>query len=62
MARRLGRLRDVVRQELVAAQLREVLPAGAPLRVLDVGCGQGTQALALARAGRTSTTGRSSGS
>jgi len=47
----LGRLRDVVRQELVAAQVREVLPARIGLRVLDVGCGQGTQALALARDG-----------
>ena len=47
----LGRLRDVVRQEVVAAQLRELLPAPTGLRVLDVGCGQGTQALALARDG-----------
>jgi len=49
----LGRLRDVVRQEIVATQLAEVL-ARRGLRnacVLDVGCGQGTQALALARAG-----------
>ncbi|MGH3630780.1 MAG: class I SAM-dependent methyltransferase [Sciscionella sp.] len=51
--RGLGRLRDVVRQRLVAAQLREVLAAehAGAQRVLDVGCGQGTQALALARAG-----------
>jgi S-adenosylmethionine-dependent methyltransferase len=47
---RLGRLRDVVRQELVARQLQAHLPA-APSRVLDVGCGQGTQALWLARRG-----------
>ena len=47
---RLGRLRDVVRQELVARQLDEVLPAP-PLRVLDAGCGQGTQALRLAHRG-----------
>ncbi len=51
---RLGNLRNVVRQELVARQLRdalaELLPAG-PLTVLDVGCGQGTQSLILARAG-----------
>lgn len=47
---RLGRLRDVVRQELVAGQLAEVLPAP-PLHVLDAGCGQGTQALRLARRG-----------
>lgn len=49
----LGRLRDVVRQRLVAAQLSEVMARQgvSPARVLDVGCGQGTQALALARAG-----------
>jgi S-adenosylmethionine-dependent methyltransferase len=47
---RLGRLRDVVRQELVARQLDEHLPTPC-LRVLDVGCGQGTQALRLARRG-----------
>ena len=46
----LGRLRDVVRQEVVAAQLGDVM-ALLPARVLDVGCGQGTQALRLARAG-----------
>jgi S-adenosylmethionine-dependent methyltransferase len=46
---RLGQLRDVVRQELVAAQLRDVLEPRQ--RVLDVGCGQGTQALILARSG-----------
>lgn len=48
-----GRTRDTVRQRLVAAQVaafRETLRTG-PLRVLDAGCGQGTQALALARAG-----------
>lgn len=47
----LGGIRDVLRQELVARQLASHLPAGAPLRVLDVGCGQGTQAIALARRG-----------
>lgn len=53
----LGRLRDVVRQELVAEQLAATVapsPGAIPtpaLRVLDVGCGQGTQALRLARAG-----------
>src|SRR5882762_6284915 len=49
----LGRLRDVVRQEVVAAQLADVLTRRGVrnARVLDVGCGQGTQALALARAG-----------
>jgi S-adenosylmethionine-dependent methyltransferase len=49
-----GRLRDVVRQELVTAQLVELLgtpAAGASLRILDIGCGQGTQAIALARLG-----------
>src|SRR5919204_2306917 len=47
---RLGKLRDVVRQELVSRQLAGELPPP-PGRVLDVGCGQGTQALRLARAG-----------
>lgn len=49
----LGRLRDVVRQEVLAAQLTDVLNgrALAAARVLDVGCGQGTQAMLLARAG-----------
>jgi len=46
---RLGTLRQVVRQELVARQLAAHLPPEA--RVLDVGCGQGTQALRLARGG-----------
>jgi S-adenosylmethionine-dependent methyltransferase len=48
----LGRLRDVVRQEVLASQLAG-LPqlSGRPARVLDVGCGQGTQALRAARAG-----------
>lgn len=52
---KLGRLRDVVRQHLVATQLASTLPDPAlePKRVLDVGCGQGTQALILARAGHT---------
>jgi S-adenosylmethionine-dependent methyltransferase len=48
---RLGRLRDVVRQELVARRLRDHLPDRPPRRVLDVGCGQGTQALEAARRG-----------
>jgi SAM-dependent methyltransferase len=47
---RLGTLRQVVRQELVTRQLVRHLPAG-PARVLDVGCGQGTQSLRLARLG-----------
>jgi SAM-dependent methyltransferase len=51
---RLGNLRNVVRQELVSRQLDRHLPAG-PLRVLDVGAGQGTQALRLARRGHAVT-------
>ncbi len=53
----LGRLRDVVRQEVLAAQLAELVDhrGGGPLRILDVGCGQGSQALRLARAGHTVT-------
>lgn len=56
----LGGIRDVVRQSLVASQLDEALASrvpssvpssGAARRVLDVGCGQGTQALRLARLG-----------
>ncbi|HUR06630.1 MAG TPA: class I SAM-dependent methyltransferase [Nonomuraea sp.] len=47
---RLGSLRDVVRQELVSRQLAVHLPP-APARVLDVGCGQGTQALRAAAQG-----------
>jgi SAM-dependent methyltransferase len=46
----LGTLRQVVRQELVAGQLAaHVGPE--PRRILDVGCGQGTQSLRLAMAG-----------
>ncbi|MER5460870.1 methyltransferase domain-containing protein [Streptomyces sp. NPDC002668] len=51
----LGGLRNTVRQELVARQLDEQIaaryPVGQRLRILDVGLGQGTQALRLARAG-----------
>ncbi|MFH8572256.1 class I SAM-dependent methyltransferase [Streptomyces sp. NPDC017993] len=51
----MGGLRNTVRQELVARQLEEQItarfPVGQRLRVLDVGPGQGTQALRLARAG-----------
>ena len=48
---RLGTLRQVVRQELVTRQLGVHLPELSGRRVLDVGCGQGTQMLALARRG-----------
>ena len=47
---RLGKLRDVVRQEMVARQLELELPAP-PVRVIALGCGQGTQALRLASRG-----------
>jgi SAM-dependent methyltransferase len=47
---RQGNLRNVVRQELVTRQLAIHLEA-APARVLDVGAGQGTQAIRLARLG-----------
>jgi 2-polyprenyl-3-methyl-5-hydroxy-6-metoxy-1,4-benzoquinol methylase len=48
----LGRLRDVVRQEVLRSQLAGLPQLGRPpARVLDVGCGQGTQALHMARAG-----------
>jgi S-adenosylmethionine-dependent methyltransferase len=47
---RLGTVRQVVRQEMVTRQLAGHL-AGPPLRVLDVGCGQGTQSVRLARLG-----------
>lgn len=47
---RVRMLPNTVRQELVARQLSGHLPAE-PLRVLDVGCGQGTQVLRLAERG-----------
>lgn len=46
---RLGTLRNAVRQELIGRQLDRYVVDGS--RVLDVGCGQGTQALRLARRG-----------
>ncbi|MGI5483156.1 class I SAM-dependent methyltransferase [Streptomyces lavendofoliae] len=52
-------MRDTVRQELVARQLDEQIaaryPVGQRLRILDVGMGQGAQALRLARAGHALT-------
>lgn len=48
---RLGTLRQVVRQEVVARQLAAHLPDLPSRRVLDIGCGQGTQAVLLARRG-----------
>ncbi|MGH3394587.1 MAG: class I SAM-dependent methyltransferase [Streptosporangiaceae bacterium] len=46
----LGNVRNVVRQEIITRQLGRHLP-DRPGRVLDVGAGQGTQRLRLARAG-----------
>jgi S-adenosylmethionine-dependent methyltransferase len=47
---RLGNVRNVVRQEMISRQLARHL--GTPsARVLDVGAGQGTQSIRLARAG-----------
>ena len=46
----LGRVRNVVRQEMIWRQLGAHLPASSSA-VLDVGAGQGTQAIRLARAG-----------
>jgi S-adenosylmethionine-dependent methyltransferase len=52
---RLGTLRQIVRHELVTRQLAGHLPDQAGLRVIDLGCGQGTQVLRLARAGHVVT-------
>jgi SAM-dependent methyltransferase len=49
---RLGRVRNVVRQELIGRQVDRHLGPD-PCSVLDVGSGQGTQSLRLARAGHT---------
>src|SRR5215472_16773100 len=46
----LGNVRNVVRQEMISRQLNKHLPEP-PARVLDVGAGQGTQSIRLARAG-----------
>ncbi len=45
----LGDLRNAVRQEMMRRQLADHAREG--MRVLDVGCGQGTQAIELARLG-----------
>ena len=51
---KLGHLRDEVRQNLVAKQLNEYLPnPSEKIRILDIGCGQGTQAIRLAQMGFT---------
>jgi S-adenosylmethionine-dependent methyltransferase len=47
---RLGNVRNVVRQEMISRQLDKHL-LKPPARVLDVGAGQGTQSIRLARAG-----------
>lgn len=47
---RLDKVRNVVRQEMISRQLDKHLPTR-PCRILDVGAGQGTQSLRLARAG-----------
>jgi S-adenosylmethionine-dependent methyltransferase len=52
---RLGTLRQVVRQELVSRQLAAQVPDRPARRILDLGCGQGTQLLALARRGHAVT-------
>ena len=46
---RLGNLRNTVRQEVMRRQLAGHVTAG--MTVLDVGCGQGTQAVELAKLG-----------
>jgi len=52
--KKLGTVRDVVRQELVSRQIVEHLgPPARSIRILDVGSGQGTQANHLADLGYT---------
>lgn len=46
----LGNVRNVVRQEMIARQLDKHLPPP-PAWILDVGAGQGTQSMRLARVG-----------
>ena len=48
---RLGTLRQVVRQHLVSRQLAGHLADRPGQRILDIGCGQGSQLLVLARRG-----------
>jgi S-adenosylmethionine-dependent methyltransferase len=45
----LGNLRNTIRQEVIRRQLADYATAG--MTVLDVGCGQGTQAIQLAKLG-----------
>jgi SAM-dependent methyltransferase len=47
---RLDKVRNVVRQEMISRQLNRHLPTP-PARILDVGAGQGTRSIRLARAG-----------
>ena len=47
--RQLGNLRNTIRQEMIARQLAAHVEPG--MTVLDVGCGQGTQAIRLAARG-----------
>lgn len=46
---KLGNLRNVIRQEIIARQIYPEIQPG--MSILDVGCGQGTQALRMAAAG-----------
>jgi SAM-dependent methyltransferase len=46
----MDKVRNVVRQEMISRQLDRHLPPP-PARILDVGAGQGTQSIRLARAG-----------
>lgn len=52
---RLGTLRQVVRQHLVSRQLTGHLADRPSQRILDIGCGQGSQLLVLARHGHLMT-------
>jgi S-adenosylmethionine-dependent methyltransferase len=48
---RLGTLRQVIRQDMVSRQLAGHLADRPGRRILDIGCGQGSQVLMLARRG-----------